>query len=606
MSQRKGFEAAEIVGGRISESTIREIREKADIVSVVSETVSLSRSGGSFRGLCPFHREKTPSFFVHPSRQVYKCFGCGEGGSVFHFLMKARNLSFAEAVEELGERYGVPIQHEKGTPSRRPSEDLYRILRLASETYRELLRSSPAGKAARELLRRRGVTAEAEQEFFLGYGGQGNDVQAALAREGIERDRAAQAGLLFRQEDGGYRERFRGRVIFPIADARGRVCGFGARAIHDATPKYLNSPESELYRKSTVLYGLFQALPAIRNEKRVVVVEGYMDLIGLWQKGVRNVVATCGTSLTESHARTLKRLSDTVILFFDGDIAGKRSAVRAGGPLYAAGVSPMVIFPPKGMDPDDWAKEIAAPELSGRIERAVPLMEYMERAAARKYDLSQIAGKLSYLRLMGKYLPWIGDPAEQRLYVQRVAQAAGLPVETVIEQVYGKTKEAAVRGTDIPRRPQGGRPEEGLLLSLLSRDGSLIREILRDGVRELVEGEEVREAIDLLADRLGEGVPPDLGTLLDEQISEGARKLLSEEILRAEMPAGDARRVYPDVVLGLRIRKLEREIGRLRDAHKAAVAAGDPPRAHEAFTALKAAKLEKERLERERINASTR
>jgi len=134
LSQRKGFEAAEIVGGRISESTIREIREKADIVSVVSETVSLSRSGGSFRGLCPFHREKTPSFFVHPSRQVYKCFGCGEGGSVFHFLMKARNLSFAEAVEELGERYGVPIQHEKGTPSRRPSEDLYRILRLASET----------------------------------------------------------------------------------------------------------------------------------------------------------------------------------------------------------------------------------------------------------------------------------------------------------------------------------------------------------------------------------------------------------------------------------------------------------------------------------------
>jgi len=218
--QRSGAEG--IVGGRISESTIREIREKADIVAIVSETVSLARSGSSFRGLCPFHREKTPSFFVHPSRQAFKCFGCGEGGSVFHFLMKARNLSFAEAVEEVGDRYGVAIQYEKGPPSKRPGEDLYRILRLAAETYRELLRSAPSGKQAREFLGRRGVTKEAEQEFFLGYGGQGKDLLSLLAREGIDPGRAAQAGLLFPKEGGGYRERFRGRVLFPVSDARGR------------------------------------------------------------------------------------------------------------------------------------------------------------------------------------------------------------------------------------------------------------------------------------------------------------------------------------------------------------------------------------------------
>jgi DNA primase len=593
------------VGGRISEGTIREIREKADIVAVVSETVSLARSGGSFKGLCPFHREKTPSFFVHPSRQAFKCFGCGEGGSVFHFLMKARNLSFAEAVEDLGERYGVEVQYEKGPPSRRPGEDLYRILRLAADTYRELLRSSPSGKSARDLLVRRGVTKEAEQEFFLGYGGQGKDLLSVLEREGIEPGRAAQAGLLFPQEGGGFRERFRGRLIFPITDARGRVCGFGARAIGDATPKYLNSPESELYRKSSLLYGLFQALPAVRNEKKVLVVEGYMDLIGLWQRGIRNVVATCGTSLTESHARTLKRLSDTVILLFDGDVAGKRSAVRAGEPLYAAGVSPLALFPPKGMDPDDWAKETAGQELLDRIGRAVPLMETIERAAARKFDLSQITGKLSYLRLMGKYLPWIVEPAEQRLYVQRVAKSAGLPEETVLEQVRGKGHASPPAAPGIPGRAAGGRPEEGLLLCLLSRDPSLIGDVRRDGVFELLEGEEVREAVGLLRGRAEAGDAADLNGILDGEISEAARRLVSGEIVRAEMSAVEARRIYPDVVLGLRRRKLDREIARLGEAHKAAVAAGDQRLAHEMLTAQISAKNEKERLERER-NASVR
>ncbi|MBI5577032.1 MAG: DNA primase [Deltaproteobacteria bacterium] len=588
------------MGGRISESTIREIREKADIVAVVSETVPLSRSGASYRGLCPFHREKTPSFFVNPSRQAFKCFGCGEGGSVFHFLMKVRNLSFGEAVEDLGERYGVPIQYEKGAVPRKPGEDLYGILRLASDTYRELLRTSPSGKAAREFLVRRGVAPEAAQEFFLGYGGQGKEILAVLAREGIDPAKAAQAGLLFPQEGGGYRERFRGRLIFPVSDARGRVCGFGARALDDAQPKYLNSPDSDLYRKSSLLYGLFQALPAIRNEKKVLVVEGYMDLIGLWQKGIRNVVATCGTSLTESHARTLKRLSDTVILFYDGDVAGKRSAVRAGGPLYAAGASPMVLFPPKGMDPDDWAKESGSGELSDRIARAMPLMEYIERAAARKFDLSQIAGKLSYLRLMGKYLPWVTEPAEQRLYVQRVAKSAGLPEETVLEQFRRKGAPDAAASPGIPGRSTGSRPEERMLLCLLSKAPSLLGVMARDGVTEFVESGEVREVIERFARRAGEGAGAVLEDVLDDEISEEARKTLSEEILRAETAAGDPGRIYPDLVLGMKIRRLEREIARLGEASKKAAGAGDRSLAQEMFTAQKAAKLEKERLERER------
>jgi DNA primase len=478
--------------------------------------------------------------------------------------MKVRNLAFAEAVEDLGDRYRVPIRYEKGARPERPQEDLYRILQVASETFRELLRSSPAGKGARDFLRRRGITPDAEQEFFLGYGGRGKDLHEALAREGVDPVRAEAAGLLLRREDGGFRERFRGRVIFPIADARGRVCGFGARAIDDAVPKYLNSPESKVYHKSSLLYGLHQALPAIRREKAVLVVEGYMDLIGIWQRGVKNVIATCGTSLTEGHARAMKRMTEAVILFFDGDVSGKRSAVRAGGPLYAAGISPLVLFPPKGMDPDDWAKESSPEELSDRIARAIPLMEYIERAAARKYDLSQISGKLSYLKLMGKYLPWINDPAEERMYVQRVAKAAVLPEETVLESLRGKKTSAAPAAPGIPSRAPSSRPEEDMLLGLLSRDPSLVEEIRRDGVEELLEGEAAREAVAILCRISASDDGPDLLSVLHEAAGEEVRRRLSEQMILTDMTPSEARRIYPEVVLGLRIRKARHELARLR------------------------------------------
>ena len=265
----------------------------------------------------------------------------------------------------------------------------------------------------------------------------------------------------------------------------------------------------------------------------------------------------------------------------------------------------MVIFPPKGMDPDDWAKAAKGTELSDRIARAVPLMETIERAASRKYDLSQISGKLSYLRLMGKYLPWITDIAEQRLYVQRVAHSAGLPEETVLAPLRGRG-EAAAAAPGLPGRRPAGRPEEGLLLSLLSRDPSLIEEVRRDEVLGLIEGEEIREAVDLLSRRSEAGGRTDLNGLLDAEISEAARRRISEEIVRAEMSAGEARRIYPDVVLGLKIRKLDREIVRLGEAYKASIGAGDRRRAQELLQAQIAAKREKERLDRERNDASMR
>lgn len=585
------------MGGRISESTIREVRGRADIIEVISETVPLSRAGASFRGLCPFHREKTPSFFVNPARQAFKCFGCGEGGSVIDFLMKARSLSFADAVEELAGRCGVTVLYEGGRPHGSPREDLFGIVRLASETYRELL-SAPSGKAGRDFLKARGVTPEAQREFLLGWSGQGGELPEALKKAGIDPARGEAAGLLVPSHSGmGHRARFRGRVIFPIADARGRICGFGGRAVADAVPKYLNSPESELYRKSALLYGLHQALPAIRRDGRVVVVEGYMDLIGLWQKGIRSVVATCGTALTETHARTLKRLSENVILLYDGDLAGKIAAVRSGEPLYAAGVSPKVLFPPKGLDPDDWAKSAPAEELSRRIEGAEPLMEYIDRGVSRKCDLGSISGKLAYLRKMEKYLRWIPDSAERELYAQRVAQKTGIPVEAIRRQVGGPAGKRQDPPAEGPADAACPLPEESRLLQILATEPSLAREARDEGVGELLTDVDARDLLDRLAALAERDPSGGAASLLDGSLPEAARKRLSAEIVRSGFSAEEARRFYPAAVREMRIRAKKRQIESLQAEIKEE---RGRERQEALFACLLVATKEKERLESER------
>ena len=555
--------------GRISETTIREVRDRTDIVGVVSETTPLTRAGALYRGLCPFHHEKTPSFFVNPVRQAFKCFGCNEGGSVFNFLMKTRNLSFADAVEELAQRCGVEVQYEGGRPYSRPGEDLYEILRLAAETYRELLGAS-SGRAAREFMKRRGVTEEASREFFIGWSGRGGELLAALKKAGIAPERAETAGLLV-SSDRGRRERFRGRVLFPIADARGRICGFGGRALDDAVPKYLNSPDSDLYRKSSLLYGHHQASPSIRRDGRVVVVEGYMDLIGLWQKGVRGVVATCGTALTESHARTLKRLSENVIVLYDGDLAGKKAAVRSGELLYAAGVSPKVVFPPKGMDPDDWAKS-SPDDLIRGIEGAEPLMEYIDRGVSKKTDLKSNSGKLDYVKKMDKYLRWIQDPAERELYVQQIAGKTGLTADVIHRRLGAAPadrKGPEAENTAIARDPF---PEESRLLQFIVLDPSLARQAREDGVAGLLADPVARETLDQVAAIVDAGPVDGETLLLNESLSDAVRNRLAAEIVRSEYCAARARKEYSSLAPDLRIRALRREIKSLQEQVKSEAA----------------------------------
>lgn len=413
---------------KIKESTIREIRDTADVAELIGEDVKLTRLGSSLRGLCPFHREKTPSFFVHPGKHIYTCFSCGAKGGAIQYVMESKAMDFPDAVEHLAARYGIKVEYEGSVSKPSYEAQMYRALELAAQVYKDTLESSDEAK---KYLADRGISEETSKLYRLGFSGNGHLLLPEFAKKKISPEIAEKAGLAYKKSR--WVERFSGRVMFPILDSRERVCGFGGRILPPAQgPKYVNSQDGLAYRKGSLLYGLKYAAEGIRNEKQVLVVEGYLDLLGLWEKGVRNVVATCGTALTEVHARTLKRLSEDITLFFDGDAPGIQSTIRSGKVLYAEGISPKALLPPDGMDPDDWAKTLSPDELQKTAKKGSPLFQVIEKIAESSFDLTSPQGKTEYVNLIGKYLRWITDPVERMAWTDHISQKTGLPQPIVL------------------------------------------------------------------------------------------------------------------------------------------------------------------------------
>ncbi len=347
----------------ISEETINEVREKSPIVQIIGETVQLQRKGSSYMGLCPFHGEKTPSFSVR-EEGYYHCFGCGESGNVFSFLMKQRGLSFPEAIQELAERSGITIRYTNNTNrtfNREQANEKKRveeIVLLAMKFYQYALDKAPASE--KSYVQGRGITAEALSEFRLGYAPtEWRSLTDVLRKKGFKDEDIVLAGMARRSPRGEIYDTFRGRLIFPVATGPERIAGFGGRILpqHEDknSPKYINSPESPIYHKSKILYGVPHATAAIREKRYVYLVEGYMDVISLWQQGVRNVLATCGTAVAEGHVERLKHLCSRVRVVFDGDAAGKKAAGRLFPLFVGRGIDVEVLFLEAGEDPDSLA-----------------------------------------------------------------------------------------------------------------------------------------------------------------------------------------------------------------------------------------------------------
>jgi DNA primase len=511
----------------IPKHVVDEVRARTDIVSVIGQSVTLRRAGSSWVGLCPFHNEKSASFNVVPTKQIYHCFGCGAGGDVFTFLQKTRGLGFLDAVRDLAGQVGVVIEERQLTPeeklrnSRR--KDLYDTTEAAAKWYTTTLLVGKDGAPGREYLASRGVSLDTARKYRLGYAPEGwNNLENHLKAEGFDGDLMLRAGLVKKQESRGTTyDVFRGRLLFAVLDDRARPIAFGGRAMPGAdkdSPKYLNSPGTEIYEKSKVLYGLSWARTAIQRRDRLLVVEGYFDAVSLWQAGFEEAVAPCGTALTAEHLDIVRRLTLKVVALFDSDEAGLSAAVRSLSLFLAAGVEARRLDLPGAKDPDEFVQKFGAAAFEERLTNTEPLLELVIRRTLDKHGPSAEGRGRAVAELVPTLRRLTGTVRDAT--VRRAAGWMGMPEQELERQVGG----APATGAPAPG-PQRWAPDKDLahLLWLVvhypaesaaplsGADPTLISDLpeVLEAIARLVDGEGLPSVLETMADRA-----PDLARTL--------------------------------------------------------------------------------------------
>jgi DNA primase len=524
----------------IPEEKVREVAERLSIVEVVSDYVSLRRAGGNYLGLCPFHAEKTPSFNVNPAREIFHCFGCGAGGNAFSFVMKIEGVSFPEAVKLLARKSGIEIEERQLTPSERKSQDEHvqflRINDLTTSYYRSVLLNGREGEPARNYLSNRLVGADISDAYRLGFAPDRRDgLVKHLKNNGVELDSALKLGVV-RKSDAGWYDLFRNRLIFPIRDARGQVIAFAGRVLDAALPKYINSPESPLYHKSSVLFGLDMALPSIRTGNSIIIVEGYFDHLALYRAGVRNVVATCGTALTGIHAGLIKRHAERVYTLFDSDSAGKKATIRSMELFLEQRIPAYVISLPAGDDPDSFLTTHANEDFVALRNKARPAFEYFIRSLLAETPPDSVDSKVRVIDEIVPRFRKIADSVERDLYEKEICRLMGITTHAFRKRM-GGGKLSYQEGQDIrPAAMQPGDNVQDTLLALLLNYPDARDEIVRVGL-ETVFRDDYLELAGLVLERLSGS---DDGQLLSqlaetlekpEQISLFSRIMVSDGYL---------------------------------------------------------------------------
>ncbi|MAV64297.1 MAG: DNA primase [Pelagibacteraceae bacterium TMED237] len=414
----------------ITENSIEKIRLEADIVSTVSDYVNLKKKGVNFFGLCPFHDEKTPSFSVNESKQIFKCFGCGAGGGVFNFIMDVEKVDFVDAIKILADKNGIEIEYKKSSSkqSKSLSNELLEIHDLANKLF---IYNFEKSQNVIDYLKSRKLKPEIIKEFEIGLSIDSYDQVLKFLQKRKFSSNAMKSSGLFVETKKGYIDRFRNRIIFPIHDSMGRVIAFAGRATNSENiAKYMNSPETPIYNKSRILYGLWKSKKSIVSKKSAIVVEGYMDFLKMYQSGFNNVVAVSGTSFTEGHAIQLKRLCNTIFLLYDGDDAGKKAAIKTGYMCLRFGLDPRIVEIPDGIDPDDWISDYDSNEVVNKISKSLSTIEFHF-----KYELKNIQSDVEKAQFVNKILLEIkdmDDPIYQELQIKKISDVVNIDQRNII------------------------------------------------------------------------------------------------------------------------------------------------------------------------------
>lgn len=536
------------------EAFVERVSEQTDILRIVQGYVPLKRRGNRYWGCCPFHQEKTASFSVLPDKGFFYCFGCHAGGNAFKFISLIENISYFDAIKLQAEKLGIPLPERKRSPQEvardREIQDLRKVNELARDFFHNCLTMTRMGERGKAYFAARGIRQETIEEFQLGYAPPAWDkLSTAFLKRGIKQEFLLASGLCAeRKQGGGLYDRFRGRVIIPIADERGRVVGFGGRVLDDSTPKYLNTPETVLFNKRKLLFGLDRSHRAIQQEGRAIVVEGYMDAISVFDAGVHNVVASLGTAFTPEHAKKLLHYAPEICFCYDSDEAGQKATIRALSIVRDTGARVRVIVVPDGKDPDEFIRKHGADAFRALVEKALPLVEYRLRYVLSHTNYDTLDGKVKALYEMMPVLAGIREAAVRSEYERRLAQTLMLDegiVRSELRHYRPEAEEAQVRQpirkvvakTDTALRKAGR-----LVIRMAWQDAAVIAHLETivplEGIRDPAQ----REILTFLKAAAEEGRPVDdisAATLSDEAAAELSRSLVEDLGGRDETEAYD-------------------------------------------------------------------
>ena len=436
---------------RYSDEIIEEVRQTNDIVDIISQYVRLKRSGRNFFGLCPFHNEKSPSFSVSPDKQIFHCFGCGVGGNVFTFLTKIEGIGFVEAVQMLAERSNIqlPTLESRGdTAKELLKAKVYKVNEFAAEYYHENL-YKPQSKIAQEYIKKRKLSNETLKSFKIGFSGRFDELYKELKKQGFEEKEILESGLVNRNDRGQYIDRYRNRLMFPICDVRGRVIAFGGRVLDDSKPKYINSPENVVYSKGRNLFGLNVAKKG--DIKKILIVEGYMDVISLHQRGITNVVAPLGTALTQQQGWLLRKSSEQIILSFDSDEAGLTAKLRALDILQDMGCDIRVLQMDGAKDPDEYIIKYGNARFNNLVEKALSVIEFKVKVLKSDLNLENTNDKIKFLNEIAKLISKVNNTMEREVYIEKISKEYDISKEAIYAEV-NKLAYAGSKGEKILER----------------------------------------------------------------------------------------------------------------------------------------------------------